>query len=154
MASAYASPQWRAVRWFNRLIRYAISCYSQVYDTIIYICIYILLLSYTHLHVYLSIFLSILCMYSFALVQLVALSVAIVGLFGAASYYNYPGGTALSFLIHKHIPHHIPSHMASHIQSSIPYDHSKLGVVRSSTAVRPTVSVHIDASAAMTGVSR
>ena len=106
--------------------------------------------------VYLSIYLSMLNVYSVALVLLVASSVAIVGLFGAASYYNYPGGTALSFLIREHLPHHIPRHTSSsYLQSSIQNDDTTLGVVRSATSsIRPTVSVHIDAFAAMTGVSR
>ena len=51
-------------------------------------------------------------------------------LFATASYHNYPGGVALSRLLHQHIPSHYP------------------------TAKGSVINIHMDVYACMTGVTR
>ena len=59
----------------------------------------------------------------------------------SASYHNYPGAIAIERLLHQHIPLHLIEYES---------DHSHLPL---SNSFRPTF-IHIDASAAMTGVTR
>ena len=72
------------------------------------------------------------------LLSLVSMAFIASGLL-TASHRNYPGGEALERLLQQHIPMHFVEHEEAHLPMSPQF--------------RPTF-VHIDAAAAMTGVTR
>ncbi len=72
------------------------------------------------------------------LLSLVGMACLASGLL-TASHRNYPGGEALERLLQQHIPMHFVEHEEAHLPMSPQF--------------RPTF-VHIDAAAAMTGVTR